>query len=106
MVAALFDAVTFSCHVGHVKPEPAIYHHCLNALGLDGGECLFVGDGGSNEFEGARRVGMSPVFVSSVMSELWPERIPMLRAQGDHHVKDIAGLLAIVGLDEAAGLAR
>jgi putative hydrolase of the HAD superfamily len=98
-LAECFDAVTFSCVVGHVKPEPAIYAHCLDALGLEGRECLFIGDGGSNELEGARAAGMSPVFVSGVMAELWPERIPERLAQSDHHIHRISEVLALVSLD-------
>ena len=43
-LAGLFDAEVFSCEIGCVKPEPAIYEHCLQALGVSASECLFVGD--------------------------------------------------------------
>jgi putative hydrolase of the HAD superfamily len=102
-LAECFDAVTFSCVVGHVKPEPAIYAHALAALGLEGRECIFIGDGGSNELEGARAAGMSPVFVSGVMAELWPERISERCAQSDHHIENISEVLALVGLEGAVG---
>jgi putative hydrolase of the HAD superfamily len=98
-LAECFDAVTFSCVVGHVKPEPAIYAHCLTALGLEGSECMFVGDGGSNELEGARTAGMTPVFISGVMEELWPELIPERLAQAEHHIRRIPEVLALVGLE-------
>lgn len=101
-LAGLFDAEVFSCVAGHVKPEAAIYRLCLAELNLAGSDCLFVGDGGSNELEGARAAGMSPVFVSGVMAELWPERIPERLAQADHHVRNIPEILALVGLDESA----
>jgi putative hydrolase of the HAD superfamily len=100
-LAACFDAVTFSCAVGHVKPEAAIYAHCLATLGCEGSECLFVGDGGSNELEGARAAGLSPVFVSGVMAELWPERIPERLAHADHHIRSIPEVLELLGIDPA-----
>src|SRR6266542_6083176 len=58
-LAGLFDVELFSCEVGLVKPEPAIYVRCIEALGVSPAECLFVGDGGSNELAGARAAGMS-----------------------------------------------
>jgi len=37
-LAGLFDAEVFSCHVGSVKPEAAIYGECLTQLGLAASE--------------------------------------------------------------------
>ncbi len=74
-LAGLFDVELFSCEVGLVKPEPAIYVRCIEALGVSPAECLFVGDGGSNELAGARAAGMSTAFVSGVMASLWPDRV-------------------------------
>ena len=101
-LAGLFDAEVFSCVVGFVKPEPEIYTACLTSLDLEAHECLFVGDGGSDELAGARAVGMSPVFVSGVMAELWPERIPEKLAQCDHHVRTISEVLHLVSIGESS----
>jgi putative hydrolase of the HAD superfamily len=35
---------TFSCDVHQVKPEPAIYRHCLEGLGVKPAEALFIDD--------------------------------------------------------------
>ena len=43
------------------KPEPEIFEKCLQELGLSPQECLYVGDGGSNELSAAKEVGMQPV---------------------------------------------
>jgi len=94
----LFDVQVFSCKVGCVKPEPPIYEHCLRALQLSAEECLFVGDGGSNELSGAKDVGMSTVFVSGVMAELWPDQVSQRRALCDHHVEWVPEVLALLGL--------
>lgn len=61
--AGLFDVAVFSATVGFLKPDPRIYRLALDGLGLDGRECLFVGDGANDELEGARRLGMTPVLV-------------------------------------------
>jgi len=97
-LAGLFDVEVFSCEVGHVKPEPAIFHKCLDALGLKSEECLFVGDGGSNELIGAKEVGLTTVFVSGVIAELWPERIPQRIEAADHHVVWVSQILPLLSL--------
>jgi len=94
-LAPLFDAAIFSCDAGAVKPEPAIYTACLERLGLSASECLFVGDGGSNELEGANGAGFVTVFVSGVMQEFWPERIPERVAAARHHIRAIPELLLL-----------
>ena len=95
-LAGLFDSEIFSCEVGLVKPEPEIFRKCLDALALPAGDCMFVGDGGSNELVGAKQVGLTTVFVSGVIAELWPERIPARIASADHHLRwvhEVPGLL-------------
>lgn len=83
----LFDVEIFSCDAGCAKPEAAIYHACLGGLGLEAGECVFAGDGGSDELQGAKAVGLRTIFVSGAIEELWPERIEARRAVADHHVR-------------------
>jgi len=101
-LAGLFDAEVFSCAAGCVKPEPAIYAKCLESLGLPAAECLFVGDGGSDELVGAKQAGLSTVFISGIVAELWPERVAPRLAIADHHIERIPELLALLGLE--AGL--
>lgn len=57
----LLDAVALSYEVGHAKPSPAIFHAATDALGVEPASCLFVGDGGSDELNGARALGMTTV---------------------------------------------
>ena len=54
-----FDAPCLSWEVGVRKPDPAIYHSCLEKLGIPAQNCLYVGDGGSRELETARAMGMT-----------------------------------------------
>ena len=60
-LAGLFDVETFSSDCGLMKPEPEIYLRTAAALGVEPGDCLFVGDGANDELRGAERVGMTPV---------------------------------------------
>jgi putative hydrolase of the HAD superfamily len=97
-LSGLFDSEVISCEVGMVKPEPEIFRKCLGELSLQAGDCMFVGDGGSNELVGAKEVGLTTVFVSGVIAELWPERIPARIASADHHLQwahEVPGLLQL-----------
>ena len=40
----LLDDMIISGHVGHIKPEPEIYHILLERIGRPAQECLFVDD--------------------------------------------------------------
>jgi putative hydrolase of the HAD superfamily len=78
-----FDHVTFSCDVGAIKPQEAIYRHCLAGLGVHPHESLFLDDKHSNA-EGARRVGIhcivfeNPEQVSREVAQKF--RLPDLRS--------------------------
>lgn len=59
----LFDVTLFSCSVGVKKPDPRIYRMALDQLGMKAEDCLYVGDGSSNELSGARAVGLKAVLI-------------------------------------------
>jgi putative hydrolase of the HAD superfamily len=94
----MFDAEVFSCDVGLAKPDAAIYRYCLKEMRLEAADCIFVGDGGSNELVGAKDVGLKTVFISGIIKELWPERIPARQAVADHHIVQLPEILEIVSL--------
>ncbi|MEF3302036.1 HAD family hydrolase [Paenibacillus sp. GYB003] len=56
---AFFDDVVFSYEVGLAKPDPAIYKLACDRLGVTAEASVFVGDGGSDELNGADRAGMT-----------------------------------------------
>ncbi len=60
-VAPLVDAPVFSVDVGLKKPDPAIYALVCERLDVDPEECVYVGDGDSNELHGAEAAGMRPL---------------------------------------------
>ncbi|MBI4219674.1 MAG: HAD family hydrolase [Chloroflexi bacterium] len=47
------------------KPHRRVYEIASQKLGMRASECLYVGDGGSNELQGALSVGMSAVQVGT-----------------------------------------
>ena len=54
-----FDAVYLSYEQGVQKPDAEIYRRCMNELRVLPEECLYVGDGGSQELEAAKELGMN-----------------------------------------------
>ena len=72
--AGLFDAEVFSSSLGIAKPDPRIYLHCAEELGVAPGEAVFVGDGANDELAGALRVGMRALLIHRPGEPpLWPE---------------------------------
>jgi putative hydrolase of the HAD superfamily len=72
--AGLFDAEVFSNAVGLSKPDPRIYLHCCELLGVEPHEAMFVGDGANDELGGARRVGMDAILIHRPGEDpFWPE---------------------------------
>lgn len=53
-----FDAVCLSYREGIVKPDKEIFTRCIERLNVKAEECLYVGDGGSQELEAASALGM------------------------------------------------
>lgn len=64
-----FDGRVVSGDVLCLKPEPAIFHHLLDAYGLIAGECLFIDDVAEN-VEGAKQVGIRGVVFNGDVEEL------------------------------------
>lgn len=59
--APLVDAFVGSCFLGVMKPDPAAYVAVLAELGLEADRTVFVGNGGGDELDGARRHGFGLV---------------------------------------------
>lgn len=57
-VSSHIDAPVFSVVVGLKKPDPAIYLRACADLDVKPSECLYIGDGDSNELAGAEAAGM------------------------------------------------
>jgi putative hydrolase of the HAD superfamily len=57
------DAVVLSSELGVAKPAPEVFETIAARLSVPAGRCWYVGDGGSDELAGARRAGMTPVWL-------------------------------------------
>lgn len=62
-LAKLVEVEVFSSEVGLRKPQPEIYLHACERLGVEPSACLYVGDGSFGELSGAAALGMHAVLV-------------------------------------------
>ena len=56
-----------------MKPDPEIYQCAAALLDTKPAHCLFVGDGGSREHEGATGVGMHTALLLALLRPSFPE---------------------------------
>jgi putative hydrolase of the HAD superfamily len=93
-LSGLFNSTVFSCEVGYVKPEREIYEISLRQLSVKPEESIFIGDGGSRELEGAKKLGITTVFIAGLIRELWPEKIEARKKLADFAIEDIIELVS------------
>jgi putative hydrolase of the HAD superfamily len=60
-----FEQHTWSCELGIAKPDPAIYTHTVERLGVDPGEALFLDDREEN-VHGAESVGLNAILFRDI----------------------------------------
>lgn len=56
-LSELFDNITISCEIGVEKPNPRIFEHAMESLGVSADETVHVGDDRRNDLAGARDAG-------------------------------------------------
>ncbi len=81
-----FDALALSCEVGAAKPDPAIYQAAIDQLNIDPRTAVYVGDGDTQELEGAAAFGMTTVLVRRPIG-------PQRDVQADYTVSALTDLL-------------
>lgn len=86
----------FSCEAGCAKPEKLIYQMALDALAVSAEQCLFVGDGGSHELEGAKEIGMQTVMVTGFVNGLHGDKLDERRQYCDYELADITQLAELI----------
>jgi len=79
----LFDAAIFSASVKLKKPDLKIYQLAVKELKVREEQCVYVGNGGSNELEGAYSAGMLPVLIL-------PEKNAAIYHQPGEDIKEYA----------------
>lgn len=66
---SLFDGIAFSSELGVRKPRPKIFHFALDAVGVQPGEAVFVGDRLVDDIAGAHAVGMRAILTHQYRNE-------------------------------------
>ena len=90
-IDGLFDVIVDSTRVGCSKPDPRIFRHATDALGIAPAEATFVGDSPSRDMAGARSVGMRHVWLAGPAASAGSPCCP-----GDRVIaclSDLAGIL-------------
>lgn len=95
-LSALIDEAIFSCHCGLAKPQPEIYYHAMQQLGVAAHEALFVGDGGSDEHKGAAAVGLDNVLITRYLGHYDEERLAARRAHVRWEIGRLPELLPLL----------
>lgn len=86
-LANLFDQTIFSYEVGYVKPQSEIYQIALCEMKAHPEECIFIGDGGSQELQGAKEAGISTVLTSYLLKRD-EEQMEELKEYADFYTED------------------
>lgn len=60
-----FEHVVIAGDIGCYKPDPGIFNHTVDLLGVKPEETLFVGDSLCHDIRGAKAVGMTTVWINS-----------------------------------------
>ena len=90
-----FDAAYLSFEQKVQKPNPMIFERCMSELGVTAKECLYVGDGGSNELSGAKNCGITTVLTEFLTVKDSATRENILKS-ADFVVQDFKQLIDIV----------
>ena len=98
-LSSVFDEIIFSCNVGYVKPNPKIYEIALSQMTSIPQKSYFIGDGGSDELQGAKKVGMTTVLTEYLAKSEPIKREELLR-YADYHIDDFRHLNKIVTIGE------
>lgn len=91
----LFDDAIFSYEAGCLKPENKIYNIALNKMNVKPEQCIFIGDGGSNELKGAKELGIKTILTTYLLKRN-EEELNKLNEFADYHIKDFREIEALL----------
>jgi putative hydrolase of the HAD superfamily len=83
----LFDDVIFSYEVGCIKPQAEIYNIALSRMNAKPEECIFIGDGGSNELKGAKELDIKTILTSYLVKRN-EKQLNALKEFADYYIED------------------
>lgn len=91
----LFDDKIFSYKVGYLKPQKEIYEIALQKMGVKPEECIFIGDGGSDELKGAKELGMKTI-LSGHFLKRDKKQHDLIMKYADYYIDDFRQLINIL----------
>lgn len=91
----LFDDKIFSYEVGYLKPQIEIYEIALKKMNVNPEECIFIGDGGSDELKGAKELGIKTV-LSGHFLKRDKEQHDLIMKYADYFIEDFRQLKNIL----------
>lgn len=75
-MAQFIETPIFSCEERIKKPSGRIYEIACERLNVKPQECIYVGDGSSEELTGAAAVGMFPILKRADLTDVYdPHRL-------------------------------
>lgn len=93
-LSILFDDAIFSYEVGYVKTQSEIYQIGLNKMDTIPEKSVFIGDGGSDELRGAKKLGMKTILSGYFLEKERKDQAIINFA--DYSVKDFREILGII----------
>ena len=75
-LAEYIQTPVFSCEVGLKKPAPGIYEIACERLDVLPAECIYVGDGSSEELTAAAALGMLPILKRTDLTDVYDPHRP------------------------------
>ncbi len=95
-LAERIDAAVFSCEERMMKPARGIYQVACRRLQVLPEECLFVGDGSSQELTGAAAAGMFPILKRTDLTDVYDAHRPDVQNWQGTVIDEIHEVCAIV----------
>ncbi len=71
-ITPFFSTILISGELGYRKPHPSVFLKLVEQLGVETSQILYVGDDPEPDIEGARAVGLQPVWTTYVMDHQIP----------------------------------
>ncbi|MFN0059996.1 MAG: HAD family hydrolase [Planctomycetota bacterium] len=94
LLGPYFPICAASALLGVRKPDLLMYEHVLNALGVAARDCVYIGDGNSEELIGAKRLGMTTIWVDNGAEQYWLERFSSECDERVTALREIPGIVS------------
>ena len=91
-LARFIDIPVFSCEERIKKPSSSIYQRTCERLETKAQECIYVGDGSSQELTGAAGIGMRPILKRTDLHDVYDRHRPEVESWRGQAVDEIKQL--------------